>query len=133
MIVIVCVDNNNGMMFNKRRQSQDRLLRERIISQSGGKLWLNGYSSRQFEKVDNLRVDENFLDNAAAGETCFVENIDVTPYLAKIEKIILYKWNRRYPSDFRFNANILNSFSRVSVEDFYGYSHETLTEEVYQR
>lgn len=24
MIVMVCVDNQNGMMFNHRRQSQDR-------------------------------------------------------------------------------------------------------------
>ncbi len=31
MIVMVCVDNRNGMMFNHRRQSQDRVLRRRNI------------------------------------------------------------------------------------------------------
>ena len=27
MNIIICLDDNNGMMFNKRRQSQDRILR----------------------------------------------------------------------------------------------------------
>lgn len=30
MIIIVCADNNNGMMFNNRRQSQDRTLRDHL-------------------------------------------------------------------------------------------------------
>ena len=37
MIVIVCVDDNNGMMFNKRRQSQDRVLRQRMLELAGEK------------------------------------------------------------------------------------------------
>ena len=31
MIAIVIIDDNNGMMFNKRRQSKDIRLIERII------------------------------------------------------------------------------------------------------
>ena len=34
MIIMVCVDDNNGMMFNKRRQSQDRVLRQRMFFSS---------------------------------------------------------------------------------------------------
>ena len=30
MNIIVCLDDKNGMMFNKRRQSQDKLLRSDI-------------------------------------------------------------------------------------------------------
>ena len=37
MKIIVCVDNQNGMMFNHRRQSQDRVLRKRIMELTGGK------------------------------------------------------------------------------------------------
>ena len=41
MKIIVCVDNQNGMMFNHRRQSQDRVLRKRILELTGGeKLWM---------------------------------------------------------------------------------------------
>ncbi len=35
MILIVCVDDNKGMMFNHRRQSQDRVLRRHILDMSG--------------------------------------------------------------------------------------------------
>lgn len=36
MIIILCLDNNNGMMFNDRRQSQDRGLREYIAEMTKG-------------------------------------------------------------------------------------------------
>ena len=36
MKIIVCVDNQNGMMFNHRRQSQDCVLRKRILELTGG-------------------------------------------------------------------------------------------------
>ena len=49
MILIVAVDEDKGMMFNRRRQSKDRVLRERILSLAkGGKLWMNAYTRRQF-------------------------------------------------------------------------------------
>ena len=45
MIVIVAVDDRNGMMFNRRRQSQDRVLREHILDMTvGKKLWMNHYT-----------------------------------------------------------------------------------------
>lgn len=53
MKIIVCVDNQNGMMFNHRRQSQDRVLRKRIMELTGGKkLWMNAYSQKQFLQVN---------------------------------------------------------------------------------
>ena len=40
MKVIVCVDDKGGVMFNHRRQSQDRVLRERILGMTAGQtLW----------------------------------------------------------------------------------------------
>ena len=49
MILIVAVDDRNGMTFNHRRQSQDKRLRERILSiTKKGKLWMNAYSHKQF-------------------------------------------------------------------------------------
>lgn len=49
MIVILCVDYNGGTMFNHRRQSQDRLLRDRILRLTAGtRLWMNHYSAKQF-------------------------------------------------------------------------------------
>ena len=78
MILIVCVDDNKGMMFNHRRQSQDRVLRRHILDRVGdAKLWMNGYSAKMFEKDESeqvrkcLIVDEDFLKKAAKGEYCF--------------------------------------------------------------
>lgn len=58
MKIIVCVDNQNGMMFNHRRQSQDRVLKKRILELTGGKkLWMNAYSQKQF-----LQVNGNYAE-----------------------------------------------------------------------
>ena len=42
MILIVCVDDHNGMMFNHRRQSQDRILRGDILELTGRKNPVDG-------------------------------------------------------------------------------------------
>ena len=104
MIIIQCVDNRNGTFFNRRRQSQDRLLRSRILSElHGRRLWMNAYSLRQFQKElpleVRLSVDEDFLAKAGNGEVCFVEGLPLLPWLDRIEQVILYRWNRDYPAD----------------------------------
>ena len=35
MILIACVDDNLGMLFNNRRQSMDRVLRARLLKLCG--------------------------------------------------------------------------------------------------
>ena len=133
MILIACVDDDNGMMFNHRRQSQDRVLRERILKMTNGcRLWMNHYSVRQFESAPQINVDDNFLNEAVHGDYCFVEDLDVKPYENRTEKIILYKWNRRYPSDLHFGID-LSAWDLVEMVEFPGSSHEKITEEVYVR
>jgi len=84
MKIIVCVDNQNGMMFNHRRQSQDRVLRKRILELTGGKkLWMNAYSQKQFLQGNmpkeqeqsgqlgqsgQIQADETFLEKAGPGD-----------------------------------------------------------------
>lgn len=51
MIVIACVDEKGGMMFHRRRQSQDRALREDVLREcKGKKLYMSSYSYGMFEK-----------------------------------------------------------------------------------
>lgn len=134
MTVVLCVDDNNGMMFNHRRQSQDRALRERLLTQLNPKrLWMNAYSAEQFaDHADCIRVDEAFLQKAAPEDFCFVENIDITPYVKDISKIILYKWNRSYPADLKFTCP-MTDWTLVSQTDFAGSSHDKITEAVFTR
>lgn len=139
MILIAAVDDRYGMLFNKRRQSQDRVLRERILAISAHRcLWVNHYTAGQFTQAgqlaEQLRVDDDFLSKAAAGEYCFVENIRMAPYEEMIEQIILFKWNRRYPGDFYFDIDLASGAWRLaSTEEFPGSSHEKITMEVYVR
>ena len=137
MILIVCVDDDNGMMFNHRRQSQDRVLRERVLGMTAGsRLWMNHYTEKQFatENAPQINVDDGFLNEAAPGDYCFVEGDDVTNYEKWMEKIILYKWNRRYPGDVHFGIPLqAHGWRLTGSTDFVGSSHEKITEEVYTK
>lgn len=136
MIIIAVVDNRNGLMFNHRRQSQDKILREKILKMTAdSKLWINHYTEKQFiDTADcrQLNIDDNFLNKAAHDEYCFVENSSLQKFEARIEKIILFKWNRDYPRDFVFDINLSSGQWKLThSEDFAGYSHEKITMEVY--
>jgi len=134
MIVIVCVDDNDGMMFNRRRQSKDRILQKEILNIIGtNKFWMNQYSKKQFtDDSEQIFVDEDFLSKADLHDYCFVENVELSNHVDKIEKIIRFKWNRIYPADTYFSIDLSQWVLEESV-DFEGYSHEKITKEIYKR
>ena len=102
MILIVCVDEKNGMLFNNRRQSRDKKLIENILSQTKNKkLWITSFSKEIFSniKANNLIIDDNFTTKMGKEDCCFVENIEIKTIIEKVNKIILYNWNRSYPAD----------------------------------
>ena len=128
MILIACVDDNMGMAFNHRRQSQDRILRRRLLERVGvSKLWMSPYSARQFDALpENVLVTERFLSEAGAGEYCFAE----LNCPDDAEGVVLYRWNRSYPTDMHFTLN-LTGFRLTERTDFAGFSHPKITEEIY--
>lgn len=135
MNVIVCVDDAFGMLFNNRRQSKDSILIERIIEISNiSKLWIGEFSRSLFSTYEPriLLIDDAFLENAETGDFCFVENCHLTPYIDKVEKLIVFKWNRSYPSDFSLDVD-LSEWELVSSTEFKGSSHKEITMEVYRR
>ncbi len=140
MIIMAAVDNQKGMMFNRRRQSQDRLLREKILEiSSGSSLWMNAYSYTQFSDgptecpvSGRIIVDEDFLEKAGEGDYCFVEDTPVAPYFDRIERVILFQWNRDYPADQYFDLDLQDGLWQLTdLREFPGYSHEVITMEVY--
>ena len=50
----------------------------------------------------------------------------------KLEGLILYRWNRAYPSDVRWELD-LSQFALTERAEFSGTSHETITRERYTR
>ena len=133
MILIACVDDNLGMMFNKRRQSRDSKLNEHIINLTKEKkLWINPYSKELFKDADNICESNQSTTVAQNGDYCFVENEELKIDIDKIEKIILYFWNRTYPSDKKFTID-LSEWKEISQEEFEGTSHEKITQKIYIR
>ena len=133
MILIVCVDDTGGLGFNRRRQSQDRALRARML-EKWGRLWMNAYSAGQFAKEDPVTADEGFLEMAGPGDACFAEGPAAAEALDRAEKLVLYRWNRKYPADCHFPLDLeARGWRLEETEDFAGSSHEKITEEVYVR
>lgn len=128
MKLIVCLDDNNGMMFNKRRQSRDRMLIENVLELCKCvKLYTNEYSFKLFPE----NTVEIFEDIENIGNSfCFAEDFTVNE--EKVDEIIVYKWNRVYPADTYFNIDLKN-WSLIEIFDFEGSSHEKITREIYRR
>lgn len=131
MNVIICLDQNNGMLFNNRRQSRDRIVRKNILEYiNGAKLYMDEYSFKQFseEKADNIIVDNN-LENATEHDFCFVERQEVR--IEEINKLIVYRWDKIYHADKYFNMDDIKC-NLVETLEFQGYSHEKIIREIYQ-
>lgn len=135
MIAIVCIDDNFGMMFNNRRQSRDITIIQKITEiAKGSKIWVNKYSYPLFEEGNNsnVNVDENYLSEASNGEYCFVENKELKPFEKWIEKLIVFRWNRDYPTDKKLDID-LSLWSLQETSEFVGNSHKKITMEVYKK
>ena len=135
MILIACVDDGMGMTFNKRSVRRDDTVIKRIIEIADNKkIWMSQYSYPLFEnvKTENIVADDSCFDKASSDEYCFIENLSVTNHKDKIDKIILFRWNRSYPSDVKFDID-LNEWKMNSSEEFAGNSHECITMEVYSK
>lgn len=132
MHIVICLDDRDGMMFNKRRLSSDKAVCQRITEQAAGQLWMNSYSAKLFEP-DSVCVDEDFLAKAGEGDTCFAETPDFTDFEEKIQSVTVYRWNRAYPADKKLPAGFLSRWQLQETVDFPGNSHDTVTEEKYTR
>lgn len=137
MIIIACVDERNGMMFNRRRQSRDSAVCGDILRECGGKkLYMSTYSGKLFGDVEekNIRISEEFLKEAEEEDFCFIEDIQISGFENKIRTVILYQWNRRYPADRYFLLDLSDgSWELQRTEELKGSSHEKITKEVYER
>ncbi len=129
MKLIVCLDQNNGMLFNHRRQSRDRQVYRNILETVGdGKLWMNAYSARQFADAD-ICIHEAFWHHAGSDDFCFAETGEFSDCLAAADRLIVYRWDRVYPADVFFPWD--STWQCISTEIFPGHSHAEITKEVY--
>ena len=135
MKVAVCLDDANGMMFNHRRQSRDRILLEDMIRECGDRpLFINEYSEKLLGNLENKVVSGDFLTQAQEEDLCFVEDQPLLPVEDSIRKLIIYRWNRLYPGDQFFDIPLEeHGWKLISTTEFAGSSHEKITREDYVR
>lgn len=130
MKLVVCLDDNFGILFNNRRQSSDVVQREdfkKIVLDK--KVYLSEYSYDLYKDMDlNFEViseeTEISEDSFFIYEGEFLEKI-----LENVDEIILYFWNRVYPADTDFE--IPTGFKEIESFDFVGNSHDKISRKLY--
>ena len=129
--VAVTVDERMGIAFNKRRQSRDRILINDLADTIVGKIYVSEYSLPLFEEYkDRIVVADDPLRECPDGGCCFVEMTELTPYIDDISTLIVYNWNRHYPSDIKLDVDF-SGYKLVDYREFIGSSHEKITKEIY--
>lgn len=126
MKLIVCVSNNNGMMFNQRRQSRDKELIRKILEITDGKLVIHPYSKTLFQ--ENVEVKDNPLD--MNDKYVFIEDPSLIKDDMEFDEIIICKWNRDYPADQYFVYDMMQ-YDLISIETIVGNSHDEIQIEKY--
>ncbi len=133
MTLIFCVDNNFGLMFNKRRQSRDSAVLADIKNCfAGEKICISPYSEKIFDEagIDYILCD----DFAKCDNVCFVEDKYSPDLLNLADKIVLYHWGKVYPADLNLDTDLLNTnFTLCETDILTGTSHNEIRKEVYTR
>lgn len=131
MHLILCIDERDGLSFCGRRLSQDKILNQHMLSITAGhKLWMSPYSRKLFPG-DDVTADDAFLEKAGLGDYCFLETAPLPETCENLESVILYHWNRTYPSTVKFPRCLLENRHLEHTEEFPGSSHEKITMERY--
>ena len=134
MTVIVCLSDDGGMTFNKRRQSRDAAVTADIAKLVGdGVLFISDFSLNLFSDSSlSVIASSDPLSVAADDDFAFLEDRGASQYAEKIKKLVIYKWNRKYPTDFKFDIEpALFGFHIAETVEFSGKSHEKITREIW--
>lgn len=136
MTLICCIDDNMGMMFNKRRQSRDiEVTREIINLAENGSLIINQYSEKLFKEAgfNDFLIRENSFNGFPDNSFFFDEDISPSVFEKSADRIILFRWNRAYPADIHFDIDLNKGWKLISSKEFIGKSHEKITMEEYEK
>lgn len=134
MNAVICLDEKNGMLFNKRRQSRDSILNQKLVSLADkNKIWMNSYSAKLFADFD-IETDDNFTKKAEENDFCFFEQEITKEDIDNAQSFYVFLWNRHYPADVYFTFNLeQEGFTLSETEEFEGSSHEKITLNIYRR
>ncbi len=135
MTLITCIDTRLGLSFLGKRQSRDKLLSADIVNYAKGRRILIGeYSRPLFSEAgtelseNNIKVSENPMSEACDSDIVFLEGGVTEKTLLCASELVLFCWNRHYPSDKRLARSFIDeNFTLTNTHEFVGNSHDNLT------
>ena len=132
-VAIICVDDNGGVMFNNRRVSSDKnVILDILRMKETNELFCSNYSASNFTLYNNkISVDEDVINNVSKDGIYFIEDIFPKNWNT-FNYIIIYKWNRKYPSDVLFTYD-LKDYINIKKDEFKGNSHEKIDKYIFKR
>ena len=136
MTVFVCIDDRGGMLFGKRRQSRDSLLlADMAKTVDEGLLYISDFSDSLISASDMSAICVPYpLKAAGEGDFVFNECFHIAEHLPRIKRLVIYKWNKRYPYDFALDVDPKKAgFVLKESYDFVGSSHDKITKEIYEK
>lgn len=135
MTIYVCLDDKNGMLFNRRRQSRDAAVLQDIRSGTPGPLTIAPFSEKLIrdEQIPYVLVPET-PGTLPPDAHFFMETAAADGIVPTADTVVIYRWNRRYPADTYWNTDLAAyGFTLTETAEFSGSSHEKITKEVYTR
>jgi hypothetical protein len=98
--------------------------------------WQEGNASIVLSLPENWAwnlIDEN-ADETPDGGICFVEMTQLKEHIVDISRLIIYHWNRHYPSDKKLDIEPhMFGFKMTAKYEFVGSSHEKITKGIYEK
>ena len=132
MNIIACIDNENGILFNSRRQSRDAKVFEDIKNTIDAKIiYCSEYSAKLLQEHSFSTAIVKTLKAVPKNGYYFLEDNLPPEFLSQINKIIIYKWNKIYPKD-TYSGIDISKMKPVSTTEFEGKSHKIITKEIYE-
>lgn len=134
MTIYVCLDDTNGMLFNKRRQSRDAAVLEDIRAGIPDVLTIDPFSEKliQGAQIPYMLAPQDLT--SLPPDAHFFMEIKSDDILAAAATVVIYRWNRRYPADVHWDFALAEwGFVLQETSEFPGKSHEKITKEVYAK
>lgn len=135
MTLYVCLDDKNGLLFNRRRQSRDAAVLADIRSGLPEVLTIAPFSEKLMAEAQMPYVLAPELpDSLAPDAHFFLETNASKDLICSASTVVIYRWNRRYPADTYWEIDLTEcGFALQETGEFPGKSHEKITKEVYTK
>lgn len=136
MTVIICVSDGGGVLFGGRRLARDREVISDIARTAGDEpVFVSEYSEGLFSNSDvSVIAVSDPISSAGEGDFAFIEDGKIRREIGRVESVIIYRWNRKYPFDTKVDTEPgCEGFALAESVDIKGYSHEKITKEIWRR